>query len=844
MEQRVGPHGTELPTPAAPGCFATGFADGLAEIRNRTTGDRLTIRFDPTELPALGIWITRGGWNGYHHFAIEPTHAPFDSLADALTEEDVSDSSAQRCRNLVDPTGTSLRRLIAFTLAGTILITASLRAADISMQRRGQLVIASNGQINLQIHLDSGLFDIVPATGPGRIVGACAGLKLGTSDSKILTTQYPSHAIVDPGLSPLDDQVRPWQAADRWPHGSSDAPQLEQVFKIYDGKSAIFAELRAVSSESLQSNWMSPLIVEHAAEMTASLGKDVRLLQVPWDNDAWCRFNAQRLDVSAKSTGTSFEFTTIFDTASHCCWVIGSITHEFWKTGIDFRAGSAIGHLDTFTVYGGAATSDKPDSKSLPYSRFGTHDSCPHGAMIGMTIESPTISVGYFKDFRDGLEEYGRANAAITPPLPWKGDVPVGWMSFGAIEHVDLNHVLAASDFLHQHLQSDGFCDAHGMDCINIDSNHLTREQLRQAVDHIHQNHQLAGCYFSPFLHWHHDAGDPLKDHAGDSGLTIGQLALRDAHGNPIAPKDNSIALDVTNPATLGLIDAQIDQAKKLGFDYFKLDFLSAGALEGKYHDPTVHSGTQAYNRAMQHLMQSIGKDKFVSLSIAPMFPSQYGHSRRVSCDSYSQLNDLQSPTFRDFGSTEYMLSCDTFLWWMGGTVYPYNDPDAIELSKFQGGAALPEAWVKSRIISVIVCGGNYLDADDFFDPVAAQRADIMLTNPRINAVARQGIVFRPLFHQLGQQWSSKHDGTDAADLFYRDDSSSSEKASLVAVFNYDAKEPAKKSVALDEVGLPSAANYKITDLWTGQTTTASSKNWQCQLAAGEATLVRVSPRQ
>ena len=63
--------------------FATSLASGRADVFNSISGDRLTFRFDTAELPALGIWITRGGWRGHHHFALEPTHAPFDSLTDA-----------------------------------------------------------------------------------------------------------------------------------------------------------------------------------------------------------------------------------------------------------------------------------------------------------------------------------------------------------------------------------------------------------------------------------------------------------------------------------------------------------------------------------------------------------------------------------------------------------------------------------------------------------------------------------------------------------------------------------------------------------------------------------------
>jgi hypothetical protein len=115
-----------------------------------------------------------------------------------------------------------------------------------------------------------------------------------------------------------------------------------------------------------------------------------------------------------------------------------------------------------------------------------------------------------------------------------------------------------------------------------------------------------------------------------------------------------------------------------------------------------------------------------------------------------------------------------------------------------------------------------------------------MLTNPRLLAIARQGKAFRPLFHQLGTRWEPNHDGTDAADLFYRDDSNGNTKAALVAVFNFDAKQAARKSVLLDEVGLPSAPGYQITDLWSGQTSKTSDRNWQCQVLPGESTLVRI----
>jgi hypothetical protein len=47
--------------------------------------DRLTLRFDPREVPGVGIWVTCGGWHGETHLALEPTNAIGDRLLDAAS---------------------------------------------------------------------------------------------------------------------------------------------------------------------------------------------------------------------------------------------------------------------------------------------------------------------------------------------------------------------------------------------------------------------------------------------------------------------------------------------------------------------------------------------------------------------------------------------------------------------------------------------------------------------------------------------------------------------------------------------------------------------------------------
>jgi galactose mutarotase-like enzyme len=57
-----------------------------ATIRNEQTGDALRFDFDPRRVDTLGIWLTRGGWNGYHHLAVEPGIGAPDPLDVAVEQ--------------------------------------------------------------------------------------------------------------------------------------------------------------------------------------------------------------------------------------------------------------------------------------------------------------------------------------------------------------------------------------------------------------------------------------------------------------------------------------------------------------------------------------------------------------------------------------------------------------------------------------------------------------------------------------------------------------------------------------------------------------------------------------
>lgn len=70
----------------SPGQVSVGSADGR---------EQLTIRYDSTRLPWLGLWLNNRGWSGaagspYLNLGLEPSTAPCDSLAQAIAMNEIT----------------------------------------------------------------------------------------------------------------------------------------------------------------------------------------------------------------------------------------------------------------------------------------------------------------------------------------------------------------------------------------------------------------------------------------------------------------------------------------------------------------------------------------------------------------------------------------------------------------------------------------------------------------------------------------------------------------------------------------------------------------------------------
>jgi alpha-galactosidase len=80
-------------------------------------------------------------------------------------------------------------------------------------------------------------------------------------------------------------------------------------------------------------------------------------------------------------------------------------------------------------------------------------------------------------------------------------------------------------------------------------------------------------------------------------------------------------SLDATHPGAQAYLREVFGTFRGLGIDYFKIDFIYAGAIEGRRADRDV-TGVAAYRRGLQIIREAIGPDAFLLGCGAPILPS------------------------------------------------------------------------------------------------------------------------------------------------------------------------------------------------------------------------------
>ncbi len=680
-----------------------------------------------------------------------------------------------------EPNRSNLEKLSCWLILCQFLLFAAACNAGplLPPVQTGNLLRMTNGNVRLDYDLTTGRANFYwqDALKISRFYAGVGLYSGGVLTNYITDTIYTNHTWTVTNNQVEVTSTRP------------DLPAMKQTF-ILDQENSFLTRVE-MSGSGLQSRWMGPLVMDVTGGVDIGVYGDDRALSVPFDNDSFTfSYNAMPIN----NTSMSYEAAAFYDSTTRNGLVVGSVTHDTWKTGVYFQG--ANHRLNVLNVFGGVTSSD-------------TRDVLDHGLIKGNTITSPMVFVGFGSDWRRVIESFADENAAQAPRLNWAGGVPFGWNSWYAYENrVTYSNATLASTFVKNNLQTNNFSN-QGSVYINLDSfwSNLSDAELQQFASFCHNNGQKAGIYWTPFVYWGTAAQGSNAFMTGSGTYKWSSAYLRTPAGDPQI-HDNGIALDPTHPGVKQMTAYYINYFISRGFDFLKLDFLTHGAMEGVHYDTNVMTGIQAYNQGMQYLVSQNHGRMFLSEAISPIFPYQYAHSRRIYCDTATSITD-----------TAATMQAVSYGWWINGRLYQFNDPD---LMKFVGASANEN---QSRLINCAVAGTVFLNSDDLTSPAAQALVRTCLTNHEINEIARAGVSFQPV---------EGNTGTNAADVFVRQDGSTW----YVAIFNYTRSDVAK-NLNLGRLGL--SGTYTATDLWSGTISSVTGTDWTVNLGAAQAKLFRLA---
>jgi alpha-galactosidase len=286
-------------------------------------------------------------------------------------------------------------------------------------------------------------------------------------------------------------------------------------------------------------------------------------------------------------------------------------------------------------------------------------------------------------------------------------------------------------------------------------------------------------------------------------------------------------ALDVTHPEALKYACEVVQTAaQRWGYSFLKLDFLYAGALAGKRHDPT-RTRAQALRQGLEALRQAAGPETFLLGCGCPL-GSAIGlvQSMRIGADIDRRWNPSHFGTEFFFKAEPDMPSARNAIqnsltraplhrrWWV-------NDPDCLLL---QPDIELTEDEIHSQATVIALTGGALLLS-----------GDLPGIPPERLRIARQ------LLPVIGQR-PRLLDWFDAATpaRLRLDLEAAAGSWTLLALFNW-ADQAQQKTLDLAEYQLP-PGTYTAREFWSGELVRIEAQSLPWEIPAHGVALFALRP--
>lgn len=197
-------------------------------------------------------------------------------------------------------------------------------------------------------------------------------------------------------------------------------------------------------------------------------------------------------------------------------------------------------------------------------------------------------------------------------------------------------------------------------------------ESLPALVSRIASHGRRTGIWTAPFL-----VGSASRVALAHPDWIVRTVDSSGADGAPVNVGHNwdqhLYALDTTHPGARDYLREVFATFTDWGIDFFKIDFIYAGAVDGRRHDDV--SGVQAYRSGLELIRESIG-DGYLLGCGAPILPSiGLVDAMRVSPDTDPEFEhasgDLSQPAQRSALLTGRARQFMNKRFWL-------NDPDCL----------------------------------------------------------------------------------------------------------------------------------------------------------------------
>ncbi|MFI6490308.1 glycoside hydrolase family 36 protein [Streptomyces sp. NPDC050564] len=289
-----------------------------------------------------------------------------------------------------------------------------------------------------------------------------------------------------------------------------------------------------------------------------------------------------------------------------------------------------------------------------------------HGERAEVSADGPVRELTG-RDIQSALATWAQG-LGLAAPRP----APTVWCSwyeyFTAVTEEDIHENLRAMDTLDLPIDvvqiDDGYQSALG-DWLTLSGRFRSRAGIAEA---IRARGRRAGIWTAPFL------VDPASELAAEHP----QWLVRDPQGGFAHAGRNwghdLCVLDTTHPDAAAYLTDVFRTLRAEGYDYFKVDFLYAGALDGVRH--SSDDALTAYREGISLIREAIGPDAYLLGCGAPILPSiglfdamrvspDTAPHRRPEADDYSQPG--QDPAEFTGGGRQ----------WQHGRLW-VNDPDCL----------------------------------------------------------------------------------------------------------------------------------------------------------------------